>query len=412
MILDTITDVFEKHLDDYESAPPEILFEWRDVETDAVGWLVIDSLKHGSAAGGTRMKKGLDKQEIISLAKTMGIKFSAMDVPIGGAKSGINFDPKDPRKREVLRRWYQAISPFLKNYYGTGGDLYVDELREVIPLTKEVGIKHPLEGVLRGTFHLNDREILQRIKQLQLGVSKPIVDHKYAPHRYPIADMITGYGVAEAISCYYELFNEKVENKKVVIQGWGTVGAAAGYYLSQYGFKIVGILEHDYMIINSEGFSFEQIKDLFINRSSLRTAAQDFLIPENKFDKDPNWFIESDIFVPSADSGLISDLHVNKLLSNGIELIAPGANVPFNDDRIFYGSLCQFLDKKISVIPDFVANCGMARLFWYLMQKDADITDESIFRDTSIAIRKLMEKSYKVNPTKNNITKAFLSNLI
>ncbi len=47
--------------------------------------------------------------------------------PIGGAKSGINFNPNDPRKKGVLERWYHAVSPLLKSYYGTGGDLNVDE---------------------------------------------------------------------------------------------------------------------------------------------------------------------------------------------------------------------------------------------------------------------------------------------
>jgi hypothetical protein len=36
-------------------------------------------------------------------------------------------------KKDVLERWYKAVSPLLKNYYGTGGDLNVDEIHEVIP---------------------------------------------------------------------------------------------------------------------------------------------------------------------------------------------------------------------------------------------------------------------------------------
>ena len=52
-------------------------------------------LRGGAAGGGTRMRKGLDKREVESLAKTMEIKFTVAGPPIGGAKSGINFDPKD-----------------------------------------------------------------------------------------------------------------------------------------------------------------------------------------------------------------------------------------------------------------------------------------------------------------------------
>ena len=108
-------------LEAYLAKHPEIVFEWNDEHTDAKGWLVINSLKGGAAGGGTRMRKGLTKKEVVSLAKVMEIKFSVCGPSIGGAKSGIDFDPWDPRKTEVLERWYKAIRPLLKFYYGTGG---------------------------------------------------------------------------------------------------------------------------------------------------------------------------------------------------------------------------------------------------------------------------------------------------
>ena len=82
----------------FEEKQPEIVFEWKDSETDAEGWVVINSLRGGAAGGGTRMRKGLNKNEVESLAKTMEVKFTVSGPPIGGAKSGINFDPTDPRK--------------------------------------------------------------------------------------------------------------------------------------------------------------------------------------------------------------------------------------------------------------------------------------------------------------------------
>jgi glutamate dehydrogenase/leucine dehydrogenase len=129
----------------YESKRPEIVFEWKDPFSEAEGWVVINSLRGGAAGGGTRMRAGLDKREVESLAKTMEIKFTVSGPQIGGAKSGINFDPRDPRKQEVLERWFAAVTPLLKHYYGTGGDLNVDEIHEVIAITEECGIWHPQE---------------------------------------------------------------------------------------------------------------------------------------------------------------------------------------------------------------------------------------------------------------------------
>ena len=57
-------------LNKFENKRPEIVFEWKDAETEAEGWVVINSLRGGAAGGGTRMRVGLDKREVDSLAKT------------------------------------------------------------------------------------------------------------------------------------------------------------------------------------------------------------------------------------------------------------------------------------------------------------------------------------------------------
>ena len=59
-----------------------------------------------------------------------------------------------------------------------------------------------------------------------------------------------------------------------------------------------------------------------------------------------------------------------------VELIACGANVPFADEEKFFGPIAEYADNHISVIPDFIANCGMARVFAYLMSDDAILADE------------------------------------
>lgn len=99
----------------FENKRPEIIFEWKDAETEAEDWFVINSLRGGAAGGGTRMRKGLDKCEVERLAKTMEVKFTVSGPAIGGAKLGINFDPQAPRKRGVSERWYRAVFPLLKN---------------------------------------------------------------------------------------------------------------------------------------------------------------------------------------------------------------------------------------------------------------------------------------------------------
>jgi glutamate dehydrogenase/leucine dehydrogenase len=212
----------KKLLKIYENKAPEIVFNWKDPETDAEGWTVINSLRGGAAGGGTRMRKGLDMNEVLSLAKTMEVIFTVSGRAIGGAKSGINFDPQDPRKNGVLKRWYSAVAPLLKSYYGTGGDLNVDEIHEVIPITEDSGVWHPQEGVFNGHFKPTEADKINRIGQLRLGVIKVIESSKYSPdvsRKYTVADMITGFGVAEDARHIYDIYCGSNEGKLAIVQG-------------------------------------------------------------------------------------------------------------------------------------------------------------------------------------------------
>ena len=396
----------KKLLKQYEDKKPEIVFEWSDSETDAEGWIVINSLRGGSAGGGTRMRKGLNKHEVVSLAKTMEIKFTITGPAIGGAKSGINFDPKDPRKTGVLKRWFTAIIPLLKNYYGTGGDLNVDEIIDVIQITKSLGLDHPQQGVFNGHFKANKEQKIKIIDQLKRGVLLEIKDSNLTPdsyRKYTVADMITGYGVSEAIKYFYQIHNENIEGKRVIIQGWGNVGSAAAFYQASLGAKIVGIIDQKGGLINKSGFTFEEIRKLFLNKNGNKLISED-IIPSNEINS-KIWDVGAEVFIPAAASRLVQKKHIEKMIKGGLEVISCGANVPFADKEIFFGSIGEFADKKISVLPDFIANCGMARVFAYLMQTNIEITDKAIFKDTSDTIKIALQKVYQINKNKNHISK-------
>ncbi len=391
-------------LQKFENKSPEIVFEWNDSETEAKGWVVINSLRGGAAGGGTRMRVGLDKREVESLAKTMEVKFTVSGPAIGGAKSGINFNPADPRKKEVLDRWYKAVIPLLKNYYGTGGDLNVDEIHEVIPITEKYGLLHPQEGVVNGHFNSDATIRQQQINNLKNGVSKIITDANYSPDvtkGYLVADMITGWGVAEAIKHYYDLFGGQIAGKKTVIQGWGNVGAAAAYYLSSMGAKITGIIDRDGGLLSESGFTFDEIKHLFATKKGNQLIA-DNLIPFAEINE-KIWQSGAQIFVPAAASRLVTQAQVDSMVKGGLEVISCGANVPFADKEIFFGPIGEYTDNKISLLPDFIANCGMARVFAYLMQPNAIVEDKAIFEDASIIIKNALVKVHQKNDSKTKI---------
>ena len=389
----------------YENRPPEIVFEWQDTETDARGWVVINSLRGGAAGGGPRMHPALDRREVESLAKTMEIKFSVSGPQIGGAKSGIAFDPSDPRKEGVLKRWFAAVTPLLKNYYGTGGDMNVDEIHEVIPITEDCGIWHPQEGVFNGHFKAKNTEKVKRIGHLRQGVSQMVEDRSYTPdasQKYRVADLITGYGVSESVRHYYDVYGGNIEGKRIIVQGWGNVGAAAAYFLSKSGAVIVGIVDRAGGLIVPQGLSPEEVAHLFETKDGNSLNAPNMLSFEEVNAR--IWDVPADVFLPCAASRLVTQDQLNRMVGAGVQVISSGANVPFADQEIFYGQVAESADLELAVIPDFIANCGMARVFAYLMSDaDVDMTDAAIFRDTSETILNALVETHGRNPGRTGL---------
>ena len=393
-------------MQEFEDKKPEIVFEWQDSHTTAKGWIVINSLRGGAAAGGTRMRVGVTKNEVLSLAKTMEIKFAVAGPDIGGGKSGIDFDPRDPRKEEVLKRWFKAAKPILKSYYGTGGDMNVDEVEEVIPFCKNEGILFPLEGIVNGHFKLSGEEKNKIINQLSTGVPLNVTSSKLLPNgskKYSVGDLITGYGVCESVVHFYKIYGGELKNKRVIIQGWGNVAATAAYYLAQEGAIVVGIIDKNGGLINKNGFSFEKISQLLENRSENYLEDQEI----KSFEEINNniWKVGAEIFIPAAASRLITNQNLEDMIKNNLEVISCGANVPFADKEIFFGPIAKKADEQLSLIPDFISNCGMARTFSYLMEKNIEMNDFAIFEAVSKTIFDALKDTFNKNSSKKNIAK-------
>jgi glutamate dehydrogenase/leucine dehydrogenase len=97
------------------------------------------------------------------------------------------------------------------------------------------------------------------------------------------------------------------------------------------------------------------------------------------------------------------------MVANGLEVIACGANVPFADKEIFFGPIGEYTDNKVSIVPDFISNCGMARVFAYLMSDHAVLEDEAIFSDVSRVIENALRETHRQHNPKTGIAQAAFS---
>ena len=370
---------------------PELTVHWRDEETGARAWLVINSLRGGAAGGGTRMRPGITDREVVYLAKAMDLKFSLSGPAIGGAKTGIDFDPTDPRKGEVLERWYRAIMPYLRNHYGTGGDLNVDEVLEVIPTFQRLGLHHPQEGVVRGHFAPDGVRFERIIRNLQEGVEAPVPETiGVSGLRMTVSDLITGYGVARSVEHLYARRGRSLEGVRVLLEGFGNVGAACGIFLARAGARIVGISDARSALVAPEGLGAAEVEDLMRRRENKLLPQDPRTLPaaeRDRFDDTP-----AEVFICAAVSGSLTEERLDRLAAAGVDVIASGANHPFREMRLGSTRVAQRADRRFSVLADFLANCGMARTFSYLMEEGARPEAEPIFRAVDRTIQDTLDE--------------------
>jgi len=359
--------------------PPQLVIEWTDEETGARGWLVINSLRGGAAGGGTRMRKGVTREEVAYLAKSMQMKFTFSGPPIGGAKSGIDFDPRDPRKHDVLRRWFYSVLPYLSTCYGTGGDVNIDHQREVVPLCREMGLRHPQQGVMVGHLGTKPRDLDALVACLGKGIREPVADAQIAEDGpcMSVSDLITGYGVVESAAALRRARGGSLEGERITIEGFGNVGGSAALYFARAGAKVVSLVDGQRAAVRPDGFTCDDIEDLLRRRDG-------GLIPDNPWTTDASerssgYQVKSDIFVPAAISGSVDDQRLHDLDAAGVHTIVCGANQPFRETHLGDTETFEAADQAFDIIPDSVASMGMARTFSHFMSSKPGEKPGSVF---------------------------------
>ncbi len=134
------------------ATPPYLEVTWTDPVTGAKGYLVIDRLVRGVCSGGLRMRKGCTLDEVKGLAAGMTLKESLYYrpenryVPLGGAKGGIDCDPHDPQKQEILKRYLQGVRSLLENHWTMGEDLGLQQ-KDIDAAISGIGMESSIQAI-------------------------------------------------------------------------------------------------------------------------------------------------------------------------------------------------------------------------------------------------------------------------
>ncbi|MBW1595644.1 Glu/Leu/Phe/Val dehydrogenase dimerization domain-containing protein [Streptomyces sp. JJ38] len=334
------------HVFEHEEHEPYLQVTWRDSETSARGYVVIDQLVTGIATGGLRMRPGCTADEVGALAREMTLKMGAFGIHVGGAKGGIDFDPADPRAAEVRERFLQAARPLLERFWVTAGDLGTQQ--------EELDRSFARVGLGETSFHAavvrapDEGEVRARVRRAFAARTDGL----------KLSELVGGFGVAEAALAALEQRGVPAATASAVVQGFGAMGGSTALYLARAGVRVVGITDARGLVLNtSRGLDVELLLSArspggVIDRSVLRDDDQER--------PGEAWLSQDvDVLVPAAVSYTITTDNCEEIRAR---LVVEAANVPTTPE-----AERRLLERGVTVIPDFVANTGAAAGAWWVI---------------------------------------------
>lgn len=328
---------------------------WQDPVTGTLGYVVIDTLVRGTASGGLRMRKGCTLDEVRGLAQGMTrkeaihLREGRRYVPVGGAKGGIDFDPRAPGAKDVLERFLSDINPIMHSYWALGEDLGVrqDDIDEILA-RRELG-----SGLAAVEKLIDDPAAASARSEKAFST---IVDGIAQD------ELVGGLGVAASVLAALDAAGREPHESTAVIQGFGSMGGATARYLAEAGLRIVGIADADGFVTNPDGLDIETLlatRDPFggVDRSSLRPEDHDG-------DRDDWLAADADVLVPAAVSYAITPDNCEAIRA---ELIVEAANMP-----VLPEAEEKLLARGVTVVPDFLANSATNAWWWWVTFGDVD----------------------------------------
>ncbi|OBC01790.1 glutamate dehydrogenase [Mycobacterium sp. 852013-50091_SCH5140682] len=296
---------------------PEKIVVVSDSRTGMKGVLVIDNTARGMGKGGTRMGPGVSVSEIARLARVMTWKWAGVDMFFGGAKAGIVGDPAAPTKEEFLRAFARKLSNEVPREYVLGLDMGLNEYDAAI-LADELGDR----GAAVGSPHE-----LGGVPYDQLGV--------------------TGYGVAESAHVAATRLGLDLAGARVAVQGFGAVGRAAARRFAEYGAVIVAVSTSVGALHDPRGLDLAELERL---SASYDDDAVNHYRGCTVLPVGAELAVDCDVLVPAARQDVIDARVAGEVKA---KLVVEGANLPATAEAL------QILaERKILVVPDFVANAG------------------------------------------------------
>jgi len=343
---------------------PQYQIEMHDPETNTHAFLIIDTLRNGFCGGGIRMSPTVTKEEVHRLAQAMTYKFSAVDVPVGGSKSGIVADPNGADREVHLKSFAKMAAPFLQEFYVAGEDMGTN--------AADVGLIYYEANC--SWFDVVKKHMGRDGATLSLTPEFNPTDVE----GINLEEELTGFGVAEVTGEACAVLQLEAAQTRVAIQGFGTVGSITARNLNQKGFKVVAVSDVNGTLYHPDGLPIDELmnaKDTLgtIDRAKLSGDYQ-------SLDRDEWLGLDVDVLIPAA---IADTVHVDNVSNIKAKLVIEAANIPVTEVAEKY-----LFDHNIAVVPDFIANVGTAGGFGLLLTNQVPLESEAVFTELGKRMRK------------------------
>ena len=295
-----------------------------------IGWRVHHNTTRGPAKGGIRYHHEVNRDEVVALAIGMSLKTAIANLPLGGAKGGICFDPKKYSQSEIeriTRRYVSEISSFL----GPDKDVPAPDVgtnAQVMAWVMDqysTGVGHATPGVVTG-------------KPIELGGSLG-------------RESATGRGVVEAAALLLAKQGTTLNGKRIAIQGYGQVGSWAARLAAARGALIVGLSDVGGTIYDDKGLDLVRIDQAFRDGNrSVADCGVGEVVARGEKGSAAVFGLPCDIVMPCALGDAVGEAEAQTIQA---KLVVEGANGPLTP-----GADHVLADRGVAVIPDVYANAG------------------------------------------------------
>jgi len=301
------------------------------------GWRAEHSQHWKPVKGGMRFSEMVSADEIMALAALMTYKCAVLDIPFGGSKGGVRFNPKKYSAEQIEKITRRFTAELIrKNFIGPGENVPGPDVgtgeREMAWMADTYDAFHP-----------------GGIDNLACVTGKPVNQGGIAGRREATGRGVQ-YGIREAFQHAGDLqklgLSRGLEGKTVAIQGFGNVGYYAAKFLSQEdGCKVIAIGEWDATVVHPHGLDIESLNQHRIATGSVANFPGAQTLPV-----DAIWDVECDILIPAALENQITLENCSRIRTKVLAEAANGPTTP--------GAEAVLHEKGVQIIPDVFLNAS------------------------------------------------------